>query len=181
MLLDSCNLTLFHASYTAVEVVSLDRCRKRNDFGRGFYLTTSKEQAERFIRTAVLKSGKTLGAGVINKYSFPSFGQLQCHEFASADKGWLHCVCENRRRSPVGRSTLIWDSYDVLAGKIANDDTLTAISIYLSGGYGEYGSEEAVQAAIRVLKPERLKDQICLKSEEALAPLVFLDAYEVPV
>ena len=41
---------LYHGSYTAVERPSLEKCARFKDFGRGFYLTTSVEQARSFAR-----------------------------------------------------------------------------------------------------------------------------------
>ena len=38
---------LYHGSYCEVKAPDLAKCAKRKDFGQGFYLTTSKEQAER--------------------------------------------------------------------------------------------------------------------------------------
>ena len=34
----------------------LAKCAKRKDFGQEFYLTTSKEQAESFLRTSIAKA-----------------------------------------------------------------------------------------------------------------------------
>lgn len=55
------DMLLYHGSYCIVKKPSLDQCVEGKDFGRGFYLTTSQKQAERFCRTAVgkaLKNGK---------------------------------------------------------------------------------------------------------------------------
>jgi len=82
MISDSRNITLYHASYTIIETVNLSYCKKRNDFGRGFYLI---------------------------------------------------------------------------------------------------GSVGAIKTAIKTLKPERLQDQVCLKTESALAKLGFVEAFEVDV
>jgi hypothetical protein len=51
---------LFHTSYTRIEQIDLTRCKRENDFGRGFYLTTSKEQAIRFANAAIRKGGSRL-------------------------------------------------------------------------------------------------------------------------
>jgi hypothetical protein len=173
------NLTLYHASYTKVETVDLSRCRNKNDFGKGIYLTTSREQAERFVKTSIAKSGRTVDSGYINMYSYRGFGGLNLMEFVTADEAWLNCICAFRQFDIASNDISRWEAYDTIIGKIANDDTMTAITIYLSGGYGEYGSAEAVSAAIRVLRPDRLKDQICLKTETAISRLHFLEAYEV--
>jgi hypothetical protein len=179
MLTHQNNLTLYHASFAVIEAANLSLCRKRNDFGQGFYLTTSKTQAERFVKTAVLKNGTEQKTGYVNEYLFESFDGLRCHEFATADRDWLRCVCANRRFDLTNDQQFLWDEFEVLIGKIANDDTMTTINIYLSEGYGPIDSEESIETAIRVLKPERLQDQICLKSQRALESLQFKTAYEV--
>jgi hypothetical protein len=179
MISESKDLTLYHASYTTIETVDLSLCRKKNDFGQGFYLTTDNNQAERFIKTSIRKSGETLDFGYVNRYAMRDFDGLRCLEFTTTDKDWLHCVCAFRRVEIVSENLSKWEEKEAIIGKIANDDTMTTLTIYLSGGYGAYGSSEAADMAVRVLKPERLKDQICLRTERAIKKLQFLDAYEV--
>jgi hypothetical protein len=179
MISKSEKLTLYHAGYTTIEAVDFSLCRKKNDFGQGFYLTTDNSQAERFIKTSIRKSGKTLRFGYVNRYTMKDFDGLDCLEFATTDESWLHCVCAFRRFEIASENLSSWEEKGAIIGKIANDDTMTTLAIYLSGGYGAYGSAEAVDMAIRMLKPERLKDQICLKTERAVEKLQFLDAYEM--
>ena len=38
---------LYHGSYCELKEPDLAKCAKRKDFGQGFYLTTSKDQAIR--------------------------------------------------------------------------------------------------------------------------------------
>jgi hypothetical protein len=178
MILGTGALTVYHGSYTVVEKVDLHRCRKRNDFGQGFYVTTDRAQAERFVKTAVRKSGKTVNAGVVNTYVLRDTAGLRVHEFSGTDAEWLHCVCAHRRGGTAGIAP--WQPYDVLAGKIANDDTMTVLTIYLAGGYGDYGSADAIATAIRLLKPERLRDQLCIKTAAAVQRLEFTGYTEVP-
>ena len=47
---------LYHGSYCEVKEPNLAKCAKRKDFGQGFYLTSSKEQAESFLRTSIVKA-----------------------------------------------------------------------------------------------------------------------------
>ena len=49
-------LILYHGSYCKVKKPDLAKCAKRKDFGQGFYLTTSKEQAESFLKTSIAKA-----------------------------------------------------------------------------------------------------------------------------
>ncbi len=44
------DLLLYHGSYVEVPIPDINRCRDGKDFGKGFYLTTDKAQAERFVR-----------------------------------------------------------------------------------------------------------------------------------
>ena len=53
-------MLLYHGSYCEVKTPNLAKCADRKDFGRGFYLTSSKEQAENFIQTS-LKKAKAQG------------------------------------------------------------------------------------------------------------------------
>ena len=179
MISDSEDVTLFHASYASIEIVDLLACRKRNDFGQGFYLTTNREQAEKFVKTSILKSGKRLKSGYVNLYRMRDFFGLKCYEFITTDEEWLHCVCAHRQMDLFPDIANGWKDYDVMIGKIANDDTMTTLTIYLQNGYGEIGTDEAVRTAINNLKPHKLHDQVCLKTERSLSKIEFIDAYEV--
>ena len=55
---------LYHGSYCEVKAPDLAKCTKRKDFGQGFYLTTSKEQAESFLRTSIVKA---IATGIIER------------------------------------------------------------------------------------------------------------------
>ena len=49
-------MTLYHGSYCVVEKPDLKKCAKYKDFGQGFYLTTSKEQAKSFAKISATKA-----------------------------------------------------------------------------------------------------------------------------
>ena len=69
---------LYHGSYCEVKEPDIAKCTKRKDFGQGFYLTTSKEQAESFLRTSIVKA---IATGTIEremaKYDIISQGRLR--------------------------------------------------------------------------------------------------------
>jgi hypothetical protein len=174
-------MILYHASYQVVDKIDLNKCAKKNDFGQGFYVTTDKEQAKRFVKTSIKKSGKNLVGGFVNEYFLDTVSGLRIYEFSVIDKEWLHCVCGHRRFDLFGHENEKWQHYDILAGKIANDDTMTVINIYIAGGYGDYGSQTAINTAIALLKPERLNNQLCIKTQEAAGRLKFTGFFEVPV
>lgn len=51
---------LYHGSYCEVKNPDLAKCAAFKDFGKGFYLTSSKEQAVNFVN-ASLKKAKAQG------------------------------------------------------------------------------------------------------------------------
>ena len=67
---------LYHGSYCEVKEPNIAKCAKRKDFGQGFYLTSSKEQAESFLRTSIVKASAT---GTIEEGQ--NFGYISTVEF----------------------------------------------------------------------------------------------------
>lgn len=58
------------------------------------------------------------------------------------------------------------EAYDVIEGKIANDDTNTTIMAYMGNVFGEMGSEQSDKMCISLLLLERLQDQFCFRQIE---------------
>ena len=50
------DMILYHGSFCVVETPSLERCAKFKDFGRGFYLTTSINQARSFSKISASRA-----------------------------------------------------------------------------------------------------------------------------
>lgn len=50
----------------------------------------------------------------------------------------------------------------------------TLLVAYVSGALGEIGSTETDNYCIKMLLPEKLKDQFCFKTEKAIACLKFV-------
>lgn len=48
-------MLLFHGSYCEVKKPELAKCADGKDFGKGFYLTSSRKQAGSFINTSLKK------------------------------------------------------------------------------------------------------------------------------
>ena len=69
--------------------------------------------------------------------------------------------------------------YDVIIGKIADDATNATLVAYIAGAFGELGSKEADEFCIRRLLPNKLKNQYCFKTREALECLDFMEGEKV--
>lgn len=172
-------MVLFHGSYAPIGEISLEKCATGKDFGRGFYLTSDKEQARAFIRTSLAKA-KRIGIvtpdhqhGYVSAFRFraPEL-PLDVFEFPTANPQWLRFVAINRRKNLADRLSNSLDAAllnaDVVIGKIANDATNPVITAYLNGIYGAPQSAEATNIAISLLLPDRLKDQYCFLTERAV-------------
>ena len=61
------------------------------------------------------------------------------------------------------------DDYDVIIGPVANDQAIRTINNYLKGYFPE-------DVAIRLLLPQKLKDQYVFKTQKALETLIFKEA-----
>lgn len=183
-------MLLFHGSYVPVRDIDLNMCAQGKDFGKGFYLTASLQQAISFIGTSLLKAKavgdapKEQNYGYVSCFRFHSNGQaVPYFEFAEADKEWLWYIALNRRNNLAKRMKLklqndlfnkIADS-EIIVGKIANDTTNPVITTYLNGLYGDINSDSSAEIAISLLLPDRLKEQYCFLSKRAVDCLEFVE------
>lgn len=155
-------LILYHGSYAQVENIDLDRCVPGKDFGRGFYLTTDYEQARKFVALSVRKykadTGKEVNGGYVSTFKVNTPHVLQFHVFEDADEDWLHFVAANRRNDLFPHVITRYADFDVIAGKIANDQTARTLQLYVSEAFGKPGTEVADQLAVTALMPNRLSD-----------------------
>lgn len=176
---------LYHGSYCEVKSPNLEKCADFKDFGKGFYLTSSKEQAENFINTSLKKAkaqgivAENQGYGVISTFCYHRRENITEFIFRNADADWLHCVVGHRKANTFPTVVEEMKKYDVIAGKIADDATNVTILTYLVGAYGTIGSGEADGLCISRLIPERLKDQFCFRTDEGLKCLSFVESEQI--
>lgn len=153
-------VTLYHGSNTQVVIPEIRKKLRALDFGAGFYLTSSKNQAEKWAKS-VTKRRRT-GSPVINRYQFDemNLGQINLLQFESPTGEWLEFVVANRKE------LILPETYDLVIGPVANDTTLTVIDDYMDG---KYTKDEAVKR----LMPQNLTDQYAFLTEKSLRVLRF--------
>lgn len=179
------DVILYHGSYCKVQLPDLRQCAKYKDFGQGFYLTTSKEQARNFAKMSVRKAiangltNKNLEYGTISSFRFHPSEKLLIKSFQTSDADWLHCIVCHRKRDAFPELAQNLKHLDIISGKIANDNTNATITAYMAGVFGEIGSESADDVCIRLLLPDRLQNQYCFRTNEALHCLTFVESEQV--
>lgn len=179
------DMLLYHGSYCEVKMPDLKRCAKYKDFGQGFYVTTSRRQAENFAKISVKKAvaNGTAGAdsryGIVSVFRLNSIENLAVKTFPTTDEEWLHCIVGHRRAKTFSDIIQALERYDVIGGKIANDNTNATITTYMAGGFGEVGTKSAEDICIRLLLPERLQDQFCFRTDEALERLSYVESEQI--
>ena len=123
-------MILYHGSNVDIESIDLSRSSVGKDFGCGFYLTASKEQAERMGRRRVRLYG---GEMVVSSFEFDEKAAreagLNIKNFESYSKEWADFVLANRKNDT---RTQIHD-FDIVHGPIANDDVGFQIRRLLAG------------------------------------------------
>ena len=179
------DMLLYHGSYCEVHIPDLKRCAGYKDFGKGFYLTTSKKQAENFAKISTRKAianrivDPEHGYGFVSVFKFESNDKLSVKTYPSADTMWLHCIVGHRRKRSFLDLVQELSKFDIIGGKIANDNTNATITTYMAGAFGEIGSKTADDICIRLLLPERLQDQFCFRTDVALNCLTFMESEKI--
>lgn len=151
-------MILYHGSNVEVRQPRLLRNQRPLDFGSGFYTTSDMGQASKWAeRTARIRKA---GAPLVSVYEVDEqlLSRLKVLSFDSANKEWLRFVAANRRRLMED------ESWDVVCGPVANDQTMPTLMLFLDGFLTE-------EEAIARLLPQNLKDQLVFKTDAALATL----------
>ena len=150
---------LYHGSNITIEEPRLVPARRKLDFGAGFYLTSDLEQARKWaIRTKTMREEGVPSISVF-ECDISELEQLRVLSFKSPNRKWLRFVVANR----TGKATR---QYDIVSGPVANDQTIRVVNDFING----YLTEDI---AIRLLLPQKLKDQYAFKTEDALKCLHF--------
>ena len=160
-------LCLFHGGTEIVARPEFRDSGRFRDFGRAFYLTSSKYQAERWAKIQCGRRNVT--RGVVNEYvcvDFERMPAMKVKRFSGANKEWLEAVIACRKGQDA------FTGFDVVIGPVADDNVYQTIRLFELGTY-------TCEEALKRLLTERLYDQIALKSEAALAECKFVSHAEV--
>ena len=155
-------MKLYHGSNVAVKQPKIIVSDRRLDFGTGFYLTTSYQQAERWAELTTARRKKGEETITIFDFDEENAEKLNILRFEKPDKNWLRYAANNRNNENAE------DNYDIVIGPVANDRTAPVIAAYFAGIYDE-------DETIKRLLPQKLRDQYAFKTNAALEYLIFCE------
>jgi hypothetical protein len=167
------NRLLYHGSSHRVETVDLTKGARRRDFGRGFYTSTSRRQAERFAKIKARREQADFG--FVNVFSFVWSPELKWKVFCEADAEWLLFVLRNRSFGKTPPKRLA----DIIIGPVADDAVGVVLNQLIIGTYGDPATYPAQRRAIELLEAENLHDQVFFATSAAVSGLTFKEAYRV--
>ncbi|WP_165248960.1 DUF3990 domain-containing protein [Adlercreutzia sp. ZJ141] len=157
-------MRVYHASPYVVESPDTVHSRNNLDFGRGFYVTTMREQAVSYARRFTLRKK----AAFLNEYNFDEAAVelFKVLRFDAYDEDWLDFVMSCRKDDDQ-------TDWDIVFGGIANDRVFTTVDLYFAG-------EITKQEALGRLAYEKPNDQLCIRNQKALDILLsFIGAKEL--
>lgn len=157
--------TLYHGS---LEIVASPEIRQPNrtlDYGEGFYLTSSAEQAEAWVRRK-LKGDITLGYVNIYEYYDNMEVMFETLAFEQPDEAWLDFVMANRMEPGYRHD------YDIVKGPVANDRVYASFALYEAGLIDK-------KELINELRAYKLVNQILIHTDKALQCVKWIEAKEV--
>jgi hypothetical protein len=119
-------MRVYHGSYVAITEIDLSQCEPRKDFGRGFYVTKFREQAEIW---AAKKGNRKHTNGIITEFEFDQTVyedknfRVLC--FDGYTDEWFDFVIQNRK------SVQQTHDYDIVEGPVADDKIQRELDMFL--------------------------------------------------
>lgn len=159
-------MKIYHGSIEKVETPEIRVSNRTLDYGQGFYVTSSYEQAEAWVKRRMDEKKMTRGYVCVYELNETLIKELNTLIFESPTEEWVDFVMMNRTQKGYVHD------YDIVFGPVANDRVYAAFALYEGGLINK-------QALIAELKAYKLIDQYLFHTEQALNALNFIEAKEV--
>ena len=154
-------MKVYHGSYTAIDKIDLEQCEVGRDFGRGFYVTNIRSQAEYWAKR---KGGRKRTDGVVTEFEFDEricrIMKMNVLRFEGYNDKWLDFVVINRTNKDEGQE----HDYDIVEGPVADDDVAARVYDYVAGKVSR-------EQFLRELTYKPLSHQICFCTVQSLQSL----------
>lgn len=158
-------MIVYHGTNQIIKKPNISHSKNYLDFGKGFYLTTFRAQAEKW---ALRKASRLGGKPVINVYELAkNVDDYKICKFETENEIWLDFVCNCRQGGEI------YNQFDMVIGRVADDDVFKTIDMYIK----QLWTKEKV---LKELVYYQDNDQICIINQELIdAKLVFLKSYNL--
>ena len=159
-------MTVYHGSNFEIKNPDVSFSKNFLDFGKGFYVTTLKNQAEKW---ALRKADRTQkGIATVSVYDFTeNLNDYKLLDFKSENEEWLDFVCECRKGSDV------YKKFDIIIGAVADDDVFKTVNMYFQGLWDK-------KKTIEEIRYYKTSNQICITNQDVLNKLfAFKSSYKV--
>jgi hypothetical protein len=158
-----------------MEVVApdLERGRVKSDFGRGFYVTTLQDQAEKWAKrqTNRAKRKKIVEAKpIVSIYEF-NIDNLNIFTYDGYTEEWLDFVVKNRSGNFEPHK------YDAIHGNIADDDVVTVVNDYMRLLRKERITTKAKAFYLEQLEYSEPNNQYCVATKKGIDSMQFIESY----
>ena len=158
-------LKLYHGSNVRIERIDLSVGHINKDFGKGFYLTTIKEQAEAMAKR---KARLFIDAvPIVTEFIFDDSSlndkELNVKIFDGVSEEWAAFIFENRRASETG----FRHNYDIIIGPVADDGVVMQLDRYEMG-------KITLQQLVDELRYRKLNNQYYFGTDRAIKHLTLL-------
>lgn len=159
-------MKLYHGSKVVVDKPLVSYGRDNLDFGKGFYTTNLKEQAEKWIRRFILLGSK----GIINIYDYnetEAKSKFKFKSFPEYNEEWLDFILACRGGSKI------YQDYDIIEGGIANDKVFNTVELFFQNLIDK-------KTALSRLQYEKPNNQICFINQTVMDTVMhFESSYEL--
>lgn len=159
-------MTVYHGAAAEIKNPDVSFSKNYLDFGRGFYMTTFKAQAEKW---ALRKADRTKdGAATVNVYELSDdLSSFRVLDFESENEQWLDFVCDCRKGGEI------YKDYDIIMGAVADDDVFKSVNMYFRGLWDK-------KKTLEEIRYYKTSNQICITNQEVLGKaLSFQSSYIV--
>ena len=157
-------MIVYHGSIITVDRPDVNHSYRPLDFGKGFYVTSVREQAERWARRKAALLGKE--KAIISVYEMKeNTAGLKVKSFAPDLLDWIDLVCECRD----GKTE--YQKYDLICGKVANDRVFRVVDMYHTGIWDK-------ERALKEIKVYPTYDQIAFITQKAIERLLEFKSFQ---
>lgn len=158
-------MIVYHGTTVKVEKPDVTFSKQYLDFGKGFYVTTYRQQAEKW---AFRKSLRQKAGAVVNSYEMlEDLSEYKALSFEEENEKRLDFVCACRKGENV------YQSYDIIIGNVADDDVFKTVDMYFRGIWDK-------ERVLKELRYYKMNNQICIVNQEVLDKvLTYRESYYV--